>query len=193
MNNDIEKKSDEYQKAEKCYQDEDYETAIKIYEALASNGSVDCQIFIGWMYQQGLGTDIDYGKAEEWFQKAASGDSAEALFFLGKLYARKGNLVKAKDYYEDAAKHEYSPALYRLGWYYEHGKGIPKDNNKAYQYYLLAAKHGHIFARKQLALLLIKGSQGVLNIFYGLFMLLKVLVTGPFIGAKDPNDERVQE
>ena len=184
---------DEYLEAENYFNEGDYDNAFKKYEVLANQGSVDSQIFLGWMYQQGIGTNQDFNEAENWYNKAASCDSAEALFYLGKLNAVRGDETSARKFYEDSAKHSYSPALFRLGWYYEFGKGIPKDINKALDYYTSASNLGHIFAKKHLAILLIKGARGFFNIFYGVLLLLQVLITGPFIGAKDPHSDIVKE
>lgn len=185
---------EEFSSAEKLYGDERYQEAFSKYKNLAERGSVESQVFVGWMYQQGLGVPQDYAKASEWYEKAAKLGSADAQFYLAKLYARKKDYAQAIHWYEAAAAKEYPPALYRLGWVYEVGRGVEPDREKAYAYYERAAKAGHLFAQKELALLLVQGQRGWLARLKGLYALLKTLTIGVWKASKeDPHSVRIRE
>jgi uncharacterized protein len=41
---------------------------------------------LGVLYRDGQGVAQDYGKAREWFQRAANADAAAAMNHLGWLY-----------------------------------------------------------------------------------------------------------
>jgi TPR repeat protein len=62
---------------------------------------------LGGLYENGYGVDRDYGKAREWYQKAADKGNAYAMYNLGGLY-ENGNGVaqdygKAREWYQKAA------------------------------------------------------------------------------------------
>ena len=59
-------------------------------------------IHLGWLYRDGWGVAQDYGKAREWYQKAA-----DAMGNLGSLYENGWGVaqhyVKARKWYQKAA------------------------------------------------------------------------------------------
>ena len=62
---------------------------------------------LGLLYPNGHGVAQDYGKAREWFEKAAAKDNHYAMVNLGLLYANGEGAVqdygKAREWYEKAA------------------------------------------------------------------------------------------
>lgn len=133
------------------------------------------------MYENGLGINKDQEKAFSNYQSTAKLGSVNGQFHLAKFYAIKKNFTEALEWYLKVAGKEYSPALFRLGWIYNIGRGVNKDKTKALYYYRCAAAQGHIFAQKQLAVLLLEGSEGFLARFCGIANLLKCTISLIFI------------
>ncbi|MBQ7544836.1 MAG: SEL1-like repeat protein [Synergistaceae bacterium] len=129
----------------------------------AQHGDVNAQFEVGRMYAEGDGTEKNYTKAAEWYQKAAMRKHDMAQNNLGDLY-RFGNGVrqdfdKAREWYEKAASRNNEHALFSLGWMYEFGEGVYPDINKAREYYGKSASRGNEDAREAIARL--DGSRNV--------------------------------
>ena len=63
-----------------------YQTALKVWLGQAEEGNVDAQNYVGEIYLKGLGTEPDYAKAAQWFEKSAAQGSRRARINLGYLY-----------------------------------------------------------------------------------------------------------
>lgn len=183
---------DDYQRALNLYEAGRHKEALEQYRALAERGSVESQVFVGWMYQRGLGAAKDREEARRWYKKAAEAKSAEALFYLGKLHLTDNQYADALRYFEDAAKQKYSPAIYRLGRMYELGRGVAVDERKADEYFEQAAQRGHLFAQRAIAGRMMRGCYGITKIPQGFYRLLKTLWDGVKVGTKDEHDERIR-
>jgi TPR repeat protein len=97
----------------------------------------------------------DYAKAREFYEKAAGGGNADAMFRLGTLWDSTlifhsglrgvSNLndqqlyAKAREWYEKAADLNNDAAMEKLGALYEHGRGVAQDYVKARKWYEVAA------------------------------------------------------
>jgi len=62
---------------------------------------------LGYLYELGQGVAQDFGKAYEWYQKAANAGNTHAMLRLGDLYGHgKGGAQdygKAREWYQKAA------------------------------------------------------------------------------------------
>ena len=183
----------ELTQAYRLYDEGRYGEAFLKYKLLAEQGSIECQQFVAWMYQEGVGTNKDDEKAFAWYRQAAELGSAVAQFHLAKRHQKNKNYPEAIEWYRRSAKKEYSPALYRLGWLYERGLGLQPDMVKAIYYYRQASKFGHAFALRNLGRLLIKGEEGFLKRFMGFYLVAKAFFTGIKIGMNDPFNDQVRE
>ena len=91
-----------------------------------------------------------YGKVSNWFgglfsnelKEAAENGDAKAQFELGEKYWDKEDFEKAVYWYERSAENGYAAAQYYLGWMYDHGKGVSKDDEKAVYWFEKSAKQG---------------------------------------------------
>jgi Caspase domain/Sel1 repeat len=63
-----------------------YQTALKVWMGQAEIGDADAQNYVGEIYLKGLGTEPDYAKAAQWFEKAAAQGSKRARINLGYIY-----------------------------------------------------------------------------------------------------------
>lgn len=51
----------------------------------AEQGDIDAMVDVGYMYSEGLGTNLDYQQAMQWYLKAANNGNAKAIETLKKL------------------------------------------------------------------------------------------------------------
>lgn len=106
---------------------------------------------LGYMYEKGKGTVIDYEKALFWYKKAAETKYAPAINNLAHMY-QKGNGVEkdyemAVKYLFQAAKLKDSVAWFNLGMAYQRGKGVEKNIKEAINCYKKASKYGNKTAK----------------------------------------------
>ena len=90
-----------------AYDRANYQTALKVWLGQAEAGDADAQNYVGEIYLKGLGTDPDYGRAAQWFEKSAAKGSKRAKINLGYLYESgqgvSQDLPKALNLYRDAS------------------------------------------------------------------------------------------
>ena len=165
--------------------------ALQIYEALAREGDPNCQVFVGWMFYSGHGTKTDKELGLEWFGKAAVLGSAAGAFYCGRHAAKVGKYEEALRYFHQAAAKQYSPALFWLGLCHTRGYGVEKSEEKAVGYYKRAAAGGNLFARRALAVMMIKGKFGPLQIPLGLVLFPAYVVAAIVDGATKGYTERL--
>ena len=126
--------------------------ALILYRLLANKGYSNCQVFLGWMLDQGLGTQVNTDEVFCWFNAAADQGSPEGMFYCGKLLTVASEHVNALAWYEKSAALDYSPALFRIAICYRKGLGVEADRQRADEYLEHASRIGHLFAKRELAL-----------------------------------------
>src|SRR5262249_8079580 len=97
----------------------------------------------------------DYGKAREWYQKAADAGNTHAMNELGLLYAKglggAQDYGKAREWYQKAADAGNTHAMNELAWLYQNGKAGAQDYGKAREWYQKAADAGNAEAKHALS------------------------------------------
>lgn len=97
------------------------------------------QYRIGKMFCYGLGTEQDYEKAFEWFQRSAKQKNKFAQFSLANLYyygsGVEKDLSQAFLWYQRSASQGQSYAAYSIAQMYRYGEYVTKDNDTAQRYY----------------------------------------------------------
>lgn len=87
-----------------------------------------------------------YGDAMRWYKRAAEGGSANAQFFLGRMYetgqSRKKDPVAAAGWYRKAAEQGHRLAQYRLGQMHLAGTGVRQSYADAASWLEKAASQG---------------------------------------------------
>lgn len=82
--------------------DADPDAAFKELLVLAPQ-SVSCMLLLGRAYDQGLGTPVDPGQAEEWYTRAAARGSAIGFFYLGDHYLDQRRFKRAREAFSAGA------------------------------------------------------------------------------------------
>ena len=97
------------------------------------------QYRIGKMFCYGLGTEQDYEKAFEWFERSAKQKNKFAQFSLANLYyygsGVEKDLSQAFLWYQRSSSQGQPYAAYSIAQMYRYGEYVTKDNNTAQRYY----------------------------------------------------------
>ncbi len=146
--------------AQTAFERGDYQKALSIWTLLAAK-EPEAGYRIGFAYEGGSGVELDYGKAAEWYRRAAEQGYAPAEARLGSFYhfglAGEQDDSLAAQWQKKAAAQGFTEAQYNLGVYYEQGAGLSRDPSQAADWYKMAAQHGHIMALSGLAGLYLSG------------------------------------
>ncbi|MCK7500038.1 MAG: sel1 repeat family protein [Comamonadaceae bacterium] len=78
----------DFEQAGRAHRQGDFKASVAIWTALASAGQVDAQYNLGLIHLHGDGVAQDYGKALEWFRRAAEQGDKHAQFQIGGMYQR---------------------------------------------------------------------------------------------------------
>lgn len=113
-----------------------------------NNDAINCYNE-GYNYYTGTnGFPLNYNKALECFQKAAELGNSSAMSYLGFMYQYGQNVIQdsrvAADWYYKAiqADNRNAYAAHSLGCLYYDGDGVPKDLNKAFQFFKVSVELG---------------------------------------------------
>ncbi len=97
------------------------------------------QYRIGKMFCYGLGTEQDYQKAFEWFERSAKQKNKFAQFSLANLYyygsGVEKDLSQAFLWYQRSSSQGQPYAAYSIAQMYRYGEYVTKDNDTAQRYY----------------------------------------------------------
>ena len=89
------------------YDRADYSTALKVWLPSAQQGNSDAQVYVGEIYEKGLGVRADYLVAAAWYRKAAIQGNSRAQINLGYLYESglgvPRDLTQAMNWYRKAS------------------------------------------------------------------------------------------
>ena len=130
--------------------------AIKWYEQVAGQDTVDVCNTLGHLYYAVAESESDYAASRKWYGMAAAQGLAEAQYALGVLCETgKGgavDLAQAASWYEKAGDQKHAKACYQLGCLYLDGNGVAKDEQRALALFRQAAESGNPQANYRLGL-----------------------------------------
>ncbi len=144
-----------------CFEDEKnrYDDSFSYIKKLHDMDYPRYTYLLGWLYNYGKGVKQDPQKALELYKEAMEENYKYAAYRLGWLYF-PGEDNKNKKYvlrvdYDEAIKYFKLGAEFKdyksselLGYIYEKGIGVQKDEKKAFKYYQKAARHSYTAAYK---------------------------------------------
>lgn len=148
-------------KGEKCYENKDYECALKFLLPVVEKGEAKAQHLLSIMYFKSWGVEKDFKKSFELSRKASLQEYAEAQSALSsKLWTGYGvekNEKESAFWLKKAAENGHIRSQFNLAGKYSRGdKGIEMNKEKALYWMKKAAEKGHamsqmVLARKYLA------------------------------------------
>lgn len=144
--------SADFQTGLNAFERQDYDTALKVWTPLATEGFADAQLMLGVMYLSGAGLPINYTKAMRWLQPTADKGHPYAQAFLGSIYDRALGVPPDRDLayrlYSLAVEKGDAEVLYivatKMTWPYKMGLTPVK-------LFTLAANQGHAESQYRLA------------------------------------------
>ncbi len=186
--------NDLLQKAHSLCADGQALDALKLCLPKAEAGDIACARLVGWIYCTG-GTSVEKSpqEAKHWLTLASDNGDPLATYLLGTVLIEDGDTQAAIERFHRAGEQGVSAGLYQLGKLYDVGSGVEKDKERAYDFYRRSASMGHVFARRQVARMLIEGHRGVVGWFIGVPMLTAAIVWGAYTAATDPYGERTYD
>jgi len=144
--------------------------AIVGLAALADRGSLVSMLYLAQAYM-GDFLPKDLVKAKYWYSRASEIGSPGASHMLGQVCRHLGEQEEAFAAYSRSAGKGFMPSLFRLGKMYQHGVGTKKDMKKCQKLLTEAASRGHLLAKRDLAILHLRGAFGLKSIPKGLTIL----------------------
>jgi TPR repeat protein len=158
---------------------------LSLLKALAERGSLMSLLYLGEAYRKGEGLDTDLEKAETWFRRGADTGSAIASFHLAMFY-REVN--RYPDAISEFSKHSdiFPASAYRLGRMYQNGEGTNVDMGKTVELWEQASGLGHVYAKRNVAFLLMSGRRGFHKIPAGISLLFEAFGNLWSTSSKDP-------
>ena len=134
--------------------------AFQLYEQLAQEGNAECQVFVGWMLSEGVGCAKDEARARTFFEQAAAQDHPIGSFYFARWLTKQGEHERAYAFYQDGARRNHLPSVFRVGYSLARGRGVPTDLRRAYKTLGVAARQGHAFAMREIAIQDLRGRRG---------------------------------
>lgn len=179
------------------YQKGDYTGALALWLPLADAGDVESQAWIGTLYENGQGVEVNDAEAFRWYLRSAEGGNRLAQNNIGAMYGLgKGveqDYSQAAKWFERAAEQGDTHSMFNLAVLYSKGKGIAQDIEKAVHWYTQAAERGHVPAQARLGYLYC-GNEGVKKDRVSAFVWLTLAGnhgTGHALNALEPLIEQM--
>ena len=153
---------------------------LRTVEAEAEAGKVYAQFALGYVYQHGLGFDIDAYEASDWYHAAAEGLLPLAYFQLGLLYQDRNSVLhdqqEALRWYKKSESSGDFRAYLKLGELYHYGGDAIRDYAKAMSWYKKANLKGSAQAQLNIGELYYNG-QGVKQDYSQAFQFVDKVAT----------------
>ena len=127
--------------------------AVAWYRRAAEQGDAVAQYSLGEMYAHGRGVKRDDTEAVDWYRKAAAQGYSTAQIKLAVLLED----IDAFARNQRMAEHGDAVAQYTLGEMYANGRGTPRDDAKAVEWYRRAAAQGDAIAQYSLFEMYVNG------------------------------------
>ena len=120
--------------------------ATRSWRLAADEGDATAALYLGVLYDTGLGVSRDAAQALFWYKRAASNGSVPAMFNVGVLYDAgldgTPDPAAAAAWYQRAAAQGFGRAEYNLALLYESGTGVQLNRRRAALLFRAAASHG---------------------------------------------------
>ncbi len=150
-------------------------TAISDLESLSERGSILSNCYLGDLYDRGEIVKKDIDKARYWYKKYASPQHPLGFLMLGRLEYESNDKAAALQWFKKGSECGYLPCMFREGDLYCEDKHDEEQLAQGKLLLEMAAQKGHLFAKRDLATLYVKGVFGKRYVFYGVYLLICLL------------------
>lgn len=121
------------------YEDQDLELYKEMkpwLEQAYKGGIVNAAADLGWIYQWGIGVEVDESKAIQLYEEAARANVAKGFRRFGQVYVSEFGVKKdderAFQWFHHGARFGDTPSMAMVGSFYFLGRGVKHDPVKAY-------------------------------------------------------------
>jgi TPR repeat protein len=133
-----------YQLGRAHFDKEDYGSAFREFSTASDAGYAAAKGALGYLYDGGLGTQVDKTKAVALYREASDGNVGFAAHNLGVML-REGtgapiDYPASLAYFRKAVSLGYRQSLVDVGFAYDNGYGVAKDHVEAIRWYRQAAE-----------------------------------------------------
>ena len=143
------------------YKAKEYKEAFSKYSRAAQRGHAGAQNMVGFMLQNGRGTEKDLKAGFVWYEKAAMQGESTAQYNLGWCYESGSGVeksyAKAVEWYSKSAAQGDTDAQHKLGVFYRNGYGVAQNYAKAVEWYARAAQKGNSDSQTNLGYMYMNG------------------------------------
>ena len=167
-----------------------YERARTLLQGLSNDK--EAQLWLAYLYQEGLGGTADLDKARETYQPLADADEPQGLYYLASLFLNTRQLTEAMRYFEKSAKLRHVSGAYWAAALHDGYSGYPKDPQKHLFFLGQAANLGHIFALRDMARLDMRNARNVAAWGKAFIRYFNAKSRGLFFAVRDPQDLRLR-
>ena len=167
-----------------------YGRARTLFASIVDNK--EAQLQLGYLYQEGLGGEASSEKAQEIFQALADANDPQGSYFLAKVFLSSSRLPEAANYFEKSAQLGHVSGAYWAAALHGGLYGYATDIQKRRSFLELAAKLGHIYAKRDLALDDAKTASSFFLRGAAYLRYLAVLVKGIALTFRDRHDFRIR-
>ncbi|GBB97474.1 hypothetical protein RclHR1_00030031 [Rhizophagus clarus] len=124
--------------------------AFYFYKKSNENGFFESNFQLGYCYVNGYGTKIRRKKGFELYNKTGKSKNFNVLLYKN-VNQIHNDLDKINYLYHKLADDDNGAILYELGEFYESGKGVQKNEIRAFAFYKQSAEKGYIVGKCKLA------------------------------------------
>lgn len=128
--------------------------ALPMLTSAAGAGKAPAAALLGWLYEDGRGTERSIEEAKRWYRLAAEQGEADAMAALGRLLLEEKSSearAAAGQLFRRAAGLQDPDGQYYLGWMLTEVAKGSRDDADAYDWFLKAARQGHLGAQLAVA------------------------------------------
>lgn len=165
--------------------------AMSEFNTLVNSGSLMSLVYIGYMFEEGLGVEASLSKAEEYYTRAFASGSIPAAFSLGRTSWKRGDYRSSEKFFSWGTERNDPRAMYWLAAYYLRDRDNRDGLKRAVELLERASSLGHLQSTRRLGQVLMRGHFGIARFFHG----LRIYVSTPFIAARliasDPASQRL--
>ena len=139
----------ELKAAEANYNKDDYAAAFPVYYKYSGHKLFTARqmLHIGWMYDNGKGTTVNYERAYEWYKKSAALGDAIAMNNIGVMYEFGNGVTQnyntAVSWFQKGADAGAALPQLNLAEMYYYGKGVSKNSSTAFSLFKQSAQAGN--------------------------------------------------
>lgn len=181
----------EYLAARRMAEDGVGGAALAKLQALSDSGYSDADIYIGHMFERGMGVSKDDSVALRYFIEAEKAGNITGSYFAARNLERNGRSEESAIRLRTLALDDYPPAMMRLARALEYGRGVKQDIQESRRLLLKAKRMGHIWAIRYDGIKCLRGEYGWQWRPWGVALLARAVTFAIWLTLTAPHDPRL--